>query len=84
MRKLRVVQATREHEAVTLGASPRAAMAWIHAARARAVLYGRDYVLPDDLKALAKPVLEHRLVGADGGEAGDVLAAILAREPIDL
>jgi MoxR-like ATPase len=53
---------TRQHRRVALGASPRAALALLHAARARALLAGRDYVLPDDLKALAPQVLAHRLL----------------------
>ena len=46
-----VVAATRDHEAIALGLSPRAALAWLRAARARAFLDARAYVLPDDLKA---------------------------------
>ena len=53
---------TRRHRRVALGASPRAALALLHAARARALLSGRDYVLPDDIKALAPQVLSHRLM----------------------
>jgi MoxR-like ATPase len=81
---LRVVSATRRHPDIALGASPRAAMAWIHAAKARAVLYGRDYVLPDDLKALAQPVLAHRVFLHDGRDAGEVLRTIVAAEPVEL
>jgi MoxR-like ATPase len=58
---LRVVTATRVHRDVQLGASPRAALAWLDTARARALLDGRDYVLPDDLEALAVPALAHRV-----------------------
>ena len=50
----RVVSATRAHPEIELGVSPRAAVAWTNAGRARALLDGRDYVLPDDLKALAR------------------------------
>jgi MoxR-like ATPase len=53
---------TRQHRRVALGASPRAALALLHAARARALLHGRDFVLPDDVKALASQVLAHRLM----------------------
>jgi MoxR-like ATPase len=59
---LAIVRATREHEALDLGASPRASLALYHAAQARAAIHGRDYVLPDDVKALAPPVLGHRLL----------------------
>lgn len=56
------VDRTREHEKVTLGASPRALIAWIKAAKAYAFVDGRDFVTPDDLKVLAVPVLAHRLI----------------------
>jgi MoxR-like ATPase len=59
---LALVRATRGHEAVRLGASPRASLALYHAAQALAALRGRSYVLPDDLKQLAAPVLGHRLL----------------------
>ncbi len=57
-----VVGATRSHDDVYLGASPRASLALLRASQARALLHGRDYVLPDDVKALAAPVLAHRLI----------------------
>lgn len=55
------VDRTRENEKVQLGASPRALLAWIKAAKAYAFVEGREYVTPDDLKALAVSVLAHRL-----------------------
>jgi MoxR-like ATPase len=62
-----LVRATREHPAVRLGASSRAAVTLVRCAQAWAVLSGRDYVVPDDVKALATPVLAHRLkLHADG------------------
>ncbi len=57
-----LVRATREHEAVLVGAGPRATMALLLAGRARALLEMRDFVTPDDVRALAEPVLGHRLV----------------------
>jgi MoxR-like ATPase len=57
-----LVGATRNHPAIYLGASPRGSLALFRAAQARALLQRRDYVLPDDVKALAEPVLAHRLV----------------------
>lgn len=57
-----LVRATREHEAVLVGAGPRATMALVTASRARAALEMRDFVTPDDVRALAEPVLGHRLV----------------------
>ena len=59
---LRVVARTRDHRDVELGASPRGALALFRAAQARALLGGRAYVSPDDVQALAGPVLGHRLV----------------------
>jgi MoxR-like ATPase len=61
---LSLVRATRGHEALDLGASPRAALALYRSAQARAALHGRDYALPDDIKALAPAVLGHRLLPA--------------------
>ena len=59
---VQLCRATRHHEAFDLGASPRASLALFRAARAWAAIQGRDYVRPDDVKALAHPVLAHRLV----------------------
>jgi MoxR-like ATPase len=59
---LEVVRSTRSDERVVLGASPRAALSLHRAAQARALLHGRSFVLPDDVKALAVAVLAHRLV----------------------
>ena len=57
-----LVQATRSDHRVALGASPRGALALLKAARAEAVLRGRDFVTPDDVKAMAVPALAHRLI----------------------
>jgi MoxR-like ATPase len=57
-----IVRATRKHEAVLVGAGPRATQALLLASRANAALAGRDFVTPDDIKELAVPVLEHRLI----------------------
>ena len=59
---LAVIRATREHESLELGASPRASLALLRASRALAAMRGRDYVLPDDVKRLAPAVLAHRLI----------------------
>jgi MoxR-like ATPase len=53
---------TREHGDIYLGASPRGSLGLFRAGQARAAIIGRDYVLPDDIKALAVPVLAHRMV----------------------
>ncbi len=65
---VRLIRATREHSELTVGASPRAAVLLAGAARARAALEGRDYVIPDDVKALAVPVLRHRLTLSPAAE----------------
>jgi len=57
-----VVRATREHESVLVGAGPRATQALVMASRANAAISGRDFVTPDDVKAMALPTLEHRLI----------------------
>ena len=57
-----VVRATRQHESVLVGAGPRATQALMMACRASAAISGRDFVTPDDIKAMAVPVLEHRLI----------------------
>ena len=57
-----IVRATRSHESVLVGAGPRATQSLIMAARAYAAISGRDFVTPDDIKAMAPPVLEHRLI----------------------
>jgi MoxR-like ATPase len=59
---VRVVQATRTYEELTLGASPRAALGLYQASQAWAALRGRDYVIPDDVKAVAPNILTHRLI----------------------
>jgi len=59
---LELVHATRDHPALALGASPRGSLALFHSAEALAVLRGRDFVIPDDVKHVAVPCLAHRLV----------------------
>ncbi len=79
-----VVHATRNHADVVLGVSTRAALSWLKAARARAALKGRDYVLPDDLKVLVRPVLAHRMVLRSGTDPGELLADLIARVDVAL
>ena len=57
-----IVRATRQHESVLVGAGPRATQSLIMASRAYAAMGGRDFVTPDDIKTMAVPVLEHRLI----------------------
>jgi MoxR-like ATPase len=86
---LRLVTATRTHFDVALGGSPRASLALYRAAQARAALAGRAFVLPDDVKILAEPVLRHRLLlkaesALRGRTASTVLAEVVASTAIDM
>jgi len=79
-----ITRSTREERMLSLGASPRATVALFRAARAGAVLDGRDFVTPDDVKGVAPAVLRHRITLApelevEGRTTDDVLSAILAR-----
>ena len=78
-----ITRATRGEPSISLGASPRASVALMRAARASAVLEGRDYVTPDDVKGRAVPALRHRIMLApelevEGRTTDDVLTAIIA------
>ena len=82
-----ITGATRNHQSIDLGASPRASIALAAAARALAAVRGRDFVLPDDVKELAAPVLAHRLVLSPEGRlrgmrSSQVVADILSVVPI--
>jgi MoxR-like ATPase len=82
-----LVRATRSHAAVELGGSPRASLALLRASRAFAAVAGRDYVVPDDVKELALPVLAHRLILSpeaqmQGTEPEAVVTELLTRVPI--
>jgi MoxR-like ATPase len=82
-----LVNATRSNEELRLGASPRATLHLLRASRAWAALDGRDYVIPDDVQALALPVLAHRLLPTPealvaGQLPEQVLAGIVARLPL--
>jgi MoxR-like ATPase len=57
-----IVEATRRHDSFEVGVSPRGALALLRVARASALLQGRDYCVPDDVKQLARPVFAHRIV----------------------
>ncbi len=81
-----IVRATREDPGLTLGGSPRATVALFRAARGAALLGGRDFATPDDVKDFAPAVLRHRVIVApelevEGRTADDVLDAILSRVP---
>ncbi len=76
---VRLIRATRENADLSSGASPRAAVLLANAARARAALEGRDYVIPDDVKALSVAVLRHRLMLSPAAEIeGREIEALVA------
>lgn len=82
-----IVEETRRHPAVRLGASPRAAIALVKMAKAWAYTSGRDYVIPDDVKAVAIPVLMHRIIvkpelELQGVTAEKVVEEVLSRVPV--
>ena len=84
---VRLVRATREHEAIELGVSPRGAMSLYRTAQALAALRGRPFVTPDDVKELAAPVLSHRIIvnpqaRLRGRRPADVLGSVLAALPV--
>ena len=81
-----LVRATRNHASLEVGASPRAASMLAAASRARAVLEGRDFAIPDDVKSLAVPALSHRIVPTaradiEGFASAKILRDILDRTP---
>ena len=85
---VRLVNNTRNHPDVYLGASPRGSIALYRAGQALAGLLGRDYVIPDDIKALAEPALGHRLIIKTSSsihdvQAGQVVRELLESTPID-
>jgi MoxR-like ATPase len=79
---LNLVRITREHEDITLGVSPRGAIALYRAAQAFAFLSGRDYTVPDDVKFLAPHVLSHRLIPTGGKRAKTIIEQLLKSVPI--
>jgi len=84
---VQVANATREHEAVHLGASPRGSIALFRTAQAKALLEGRDFVTPDDVKDLAVPTLAHRVIVSPGARVKgvtetDVVVQCLTRVPV--
>jgi len=80
---VRLVGGTRSHPDVYLGASPRGSIALYRAGQALAGLLGRDYVIPDDIKALAEPALAHRLIIKTSASIHDVQSANVVRELLD-
>jgi MoxR-like ATPase len=85
---VRLVGTTRVHPDVYLGASPRGSLALYRAGQAAAALSGRDYVIPDDVKALAEPTLAHRIIlktsaSMRGIDGRSLVAEILASVPVE-
>ena len=83
---LALTTATRTHPDVELGASPRASIILVRCAQARALLHGREFVVPDDIKTLAVPILAHRVlpvagVRMEGGRAVQIVRSVLERIP---
>lgn len=79
----KIVRATREHEAVDIGASPRGAIALLNASKAQALILGRSYVIPEDIKRVSKPALRHRIfikpeMEIEGVHADHVISDILS------
>ena len=79
--------ATRHHHHLTLGMSPRATLALLRAARARALVAGRNFVTPDDVQAMAAPVLNHRLICSPSAQmaglsGSDIVADVLSVVPV--
>jgi MoxR-like ATPase len=84
---VQVVRRTRTDDAILVGAGPRASQALLRAARAWAAIHGRDFVSPDDIRAVSQPVLEHRLLlrpesELEGVRAVEVLERILHEVPV--
>ncbi len=80
---VRLVNGTRNHPDVYLGASPRGSIALYRAGQALAGLQGRDYVIPDDVKALAESALAHRLIIKTSSSIHDVQPVAVVRELLD-
>jgi len=84
---VRVVRATRNHSQVEVGASPRGSLALLKLSRARALVYGRDYVIPDDVKLTARIALVHRIIlkpepWIRGVRPEDILEDVLKKLPV--
>ena len=82
-----IAAATRSHSRVRFGVSPRGSLGMMRAAQGLASLRGRDYVTPDDIKILARPVLLHRIILKNeertrGAAAGEVLSEVLEKVPV--
>ena len=79
---IRLARFTRDHPQVALGASPRAALGLLKGAKARAALHGRDYVLPDDVRALTSSVFAHRIILQPEAELGGMRPGDVVRQAL--
>ena len=77
-----IIRATRESADVYLGSSPRGSLNLFRSSQARAAIQGRDFVLPDDVKALAEPVLAHRMVVDPSARLRDISASLIIEEVV--
>lgn len=75
-----LVNATRQHPDVYLGSSPRGSLALFHTAQARAAMTGRDYVIPDDVKALAEVTLAHRIIVGPAARIKDISSRTIVQD----
>jgi MoxR-like ATPase len=80
---LEIVHSTRQHEDIALGGSPRSSIALFRAGQALAAIQGRDFVLPDDVKRLSGPILEHRLILKPESRLRKLSAATLVKDLVE-
>ena len=80
---LDIVHETRTTSALRYGGSPRASLAFLAGSKARAAIHGRSYVIPDDVKALAEPVLVHRVIRTTDAELSDRSVTEIVRAVVD-
>ena len=84
---LEIVEATRNHSSIYLGSSPRGSLALFRTVQSRALMHGREFTIPEDVKALAEPVLAHRLVlhsldGSKDRSGRSIINDILSNMPV--
>jgi len=80
---VQIVRQTREWPDLALGASPRASLALYRASQAYAAIKGRDYVIPDDVKSLAQPVIQHRLLLSSQGRLNRIDTSSVVRSILE-
>jgi len=77
-----LVTATRQHPDVAIGASPRGSLALLRTSQARAAMAGREYVVPDDVKALAEVTLAHRIIISPSARIKDVTSRMIVQDAL--